>query len=304
MPKDLFISYISKEKRYSLHTITAYTKDLELFTLYIHKVFEIDNIDDVNMEMIRSWVVSMIDDGLTGTSVNRKISTLKSYYNYLIRTTSLNDNPARHIVSIKTPSKLPVYFKEEQLNTLIDNGKITDDFSSLRDMMVIELLYSTGIRRSELINLTIDSIDFSGRSIKVLGKQNKERIIPLSDKLEDSIRKYIEIKEKQFGYEGTHLIVTDKGAKAYPKLIYRIINNGLSGLTGSIKSPHILRHTFATHMLNNGADLNSIKEILGHANLTATQIYTHNTIDKLKKVFIEAHPRAKFNKGGKNESKH
>ena len=294
MPIDLFISYISKEKRYSPHTVTAYKKDLQLFYTYIYKVYNIQNIDEVNQEIIRSWVVSMIDDGITGSSVNRKISTLKSYFNYLIRITKRTDNPARKIVSVKTPAKLPVYFKEDQLNSLFDNVDNQNDFVSLRDMIVIELLYSTGIRRSELINLTDNSIDMSGNTLKVLGKRNKERIIPLSDKLITNIKQYIIEKEKLWGSKCVSLIVTDKGAKAYPNLIYRIINRKMSAFTGSIKSPHILRHSFATHMLNNGADLNSIKEILGHANLTATQIYTHNTIEKLKKVYSEAHPRAKI----------
>lgn len=293
MPIDPFISYISKEKRYSHHTIIAYKKDLELFTYYIYKVYELNDIDKVSQEMIRSWVVSMIDDGISGSSVNRKISTLKSYYNYLIRTTGLEDNPTRQIVSIKTPSKLPNYFKEEQLNELLDDDKPGADFCSLRDGIVIELLYSTGMRRSELINLREDFIDFSSNTVKVHGKRNKQRIIPLSEKLVSNIRNYIIEKEKQFG-AGDYLIVTDKGAKSYPNLIYRIINKELSVLSGSVKSPHILRHSFATHMLNNGADLNSIKEVLGHANLTATQIYTHNTIEKLKKVYSEAHPRAKI----------
>ena len=293
-----FISYIAKEKRYSKHTITAYKKDLQLFSTFLIDEFEIETIESANQEMIRSWVVSMIDEGLSGKSVNRKISTLKSYYNYLIRTSTITENPARHIVSVSTPQTLPVYFKEDQLNTYLDSEVDVGDFARLRNFLVIELLYLTGIRRSELINLTISSIDFSNSSIKVLGKRNKQRIIPLSKKQIDSIIIYIEKKEKRFGNDNDHLIVTNKGMKAYPKLIYCIINKELSSLTGAVKSPHILRHSFATHMLNNGAELNTIKEILGHANLTATQIYTHNTIEKLKKVYSEAHPRAKLNKGG------
>lgn len=294
MSIDLFISYISKEKRYSPHTITAYKKDLQSFSQYLDVEFDIDNIDNVTQEMIRSWIVSMIDAGITGSSVNRKISTLKSYFNFLIRTTDLKDNPARHMVTIKTPGRLPVYFKEDQLNDYFDQANVTDDFSKLRDMLVIELLYSTGMRRSELITLTIDAIDFSASTIKVLGKRNKQRIIPLSDSMIKSIQNYIVHRDRKFRNNNSFLIVTDKGDKSYPKLIYRIVNKELSLLSGSIKSPHILRHSFATHMLNNGAELNSIKEILGHANLTATQIYTHNTIEKLKKVYSEAHPRAKI----------
>lgn len=293
-----FIDYIANEKRYSSHTLKAYKKDLELFTTYLNDEFEFDNPVKANQEMIRSWIVYMIDQGLSGSSVNRKISTLNSYYNYLIRISVLSENPARHIVSVKTPQRLPVYFNEEQLNEFIDSNLEAHDFAKLRNMLVVELLYSTGMRRSELVTLTISSIDFSNSTIKVLGKRNKQRIIPLSQKQIKSISSYIAEKEKQFGNLNDYLIVTDKGEMAYPKLIYRIINNELSGLTGSIKSPHVLRHSFATHMLNNGADLNTIKEFLGHANLTATQIYTHNTIEQLKKVYSKAHPRAKLNKGG------
>lgn len=293
-----FIGYIANEKRYSSHTLKAYKKDLELFTAFLNDEFEIDDPAKASQEMIRSWVVQMIDDGLSGKSVNRKISTLNSYYNYLIRISALNENPARHVVSVKTPQRLPVYFDKEQLNELIDSNSEPHDFAKWRNMLVVELLYSTGMRRSELITLTISSIDFSNSTIKVLGKRNKERIIPLSSKQIESIISYIDEKEKQFGRLNDYLIVTDKGEKAYPKLIYRIVNNELSVLTGSVKSPHILRHSFATHMLNNGADLNTIKELLGHANLTATQIYTHNTIEQLKKVYSKAHPRAKLNKGG------
>ncbi len=289
-----FIDYIANEKRYSSHTLKAYRKDLELFTTYLNDEFEFNNPAKANQEMIRSWIVYMIDQGLSGGSVNRKISTLNSYYNYLISTSVLSDNPARHIVSVKTPQRLPVYFNEEQLNEFLDSNSEAHDFAKLRNMMVVELLYSTGMRRSELVTLTIRSIDFSNSTLKVLGKRNKERIIPLSQKQIKSIIKYIAEKEKKFGNLVDYLIVTDKGAKAYPKLIYRIINSELSVLTGSIKSPHVLRHSFATHMLNNGADLNTIKEFLGHANLTATQIYTHNTIEQLKKVYSKAHPRAKL----------
>lgn len=298
MTIDSFIEYIAIEKRYSPNTLVAYRKDLELFTTYLVSEFEFDNPEKANQEMIRSWVVYMMDEGLASKSVNRKISTLNSYYNYLIKKSILSDNPARHISSVKSSQRLPVYFDQEQLNTFLDSNNKATDFSSLRNMLVIELLYSTGMRRSELITLKVNSIDFSNSTIKVLGKRNKQRIIPLSKKQIDSINNYIDHKEKQFGNLVDYLIVTVKGAKAYPRLIYRIINKELSSLTGQAKSPHVLRHSFATHMLNNGADLVAIKEILGHANLTATQIYTHNTIEKLKKVYRQTHPRAKLNKGG------
>lgn len=288
-----FISYVSKEKRYSKHTILAYKKDLQLFSEYINKEYEITNLLEVKPEYVRSWVVDMIDNNIAPTSVNRKISSLKSFYNYFLRLKLISSNPAKSIVSVKTPKKLPVFFREEEINNYLGDYDIEDiDFESLRDLLVIELLYTTGIRSNELITLKEDSIDYSSSSIKVLGKRNKQRIIPLSDNMLDLINIYNKEKNKRFKEFSPYLIVTNKGAKAYPKLIYRIVNNTLDSLQSPVKSPHVLRHTFATHMLNNGADLNSIKEIMGHANLTATQIYTHNSIEKLKKVFKEAHPRA------------
>jgi len=298
MTIDNFIEYIAIEKRYSTNTLKAYKKDLQLFTLYLTEEFELDNPEKANQEMIRSWVVNMMDEGLSGRSVNRKLSTLSSYYNYLIRMSVVTENPARHVAYVKTSHRLPTYFNEEQLGTLLNNKEDIQDFIKLRNRLVVELLYSTGMRRSELLSLKINSIDFSNNTIKVLGKRNKQRIIPLSKKHTEDIIAYIDKREEYFENYNDYLIVTNKGGKAYPRLIYRIINKELSSLTGSVISPHVLRHSFATHMLNNGADLNTIKEILGHANLTATQIYTHNTIDKLKKVYSKAHPRAKLNKGG------
>jgi integrase/recombinase XerC len=298
MSIERFISYISKEKRYSLHTIAAYENDLSLFNEFLSIEFDINNPEIAKQDQIRSWIVSMIDIGFSGNTVNRKISTLKSYYNYLLRENCIEENPTKQIVSVKTPQRLPVYLKKDQLLDYLELESRNDDFVAVRDKLIIEIMYSTGVRRSELINLTINSIDFSGRAIKVLGKRNKQRIIPLSDKLVDDIKRYIEVKNKYIECEIDNLIVTISGKKAYPKLIYRIVNKKLSYLNAAKKSPHILRHSFATHMLNNGAELNTIKEILGHANLTATQIYTHNSIEKLKKVYSEAHPRAKFNKGG------
>jgi len=298
MTIDSFIKYIANEKRYSPNTLVAYKKDLDLFEEYLNKEFEIDNPIHANQEMIRSWMVSMIDSGILATSVNRKISTLNSYYNYLLKLKVLSSNPAKQIISVKTPKPLPVYLDEEKLNIYLNSDVDDNNFGELRNRLVIDLLYSTGMRRSELISIKIEDIDISNSSIKVLGKRNKHRIIPLSNKHVVSIVNYIGIMKKQFGHSCDYLVVTDKGTKAYPKLIYRIVNNGLAGITSSVVSPHVLRHSFATHMLNNGADLNIIKEILGHANLTATQIYTHNSIEQLKKVYKEAHPRAKLNIGG------
>ncbi len=295
---DNFINYIANEKRYSSNTLVAYKKDLLLFSEFLVSEFEISNPEDATQEMIRSWMVTMINNGMLGTSINRKISSLSSYYTYLVMMQVVSKNPTKQIASVKTPSHLPLYFDKDQLVDYLNTGTDTNTFVKLRNKLVIEILYTTGIRSSELLTLKISDIDIGNNSIKVLGKRNKQRIIPLSNKQVSSITNYIQEMKKQFGYINNYLIVTNKGVRAYPKLIYRIVNKELSSLSGEVKSPHVLRHSFATHMLNNGADLNIIKEILGHTNLTATQIYTHNSIKQLIKVYMKAHPRAKLNTGG------
>ncbi len=295
---DNFINYIANEKRYSSNTLVAYKKDLLLFSEFLVSEFEISNPEDATQEMIRSWMVTMINNGMLGTSINRKISSLSSYYTYLVMMQVVSKNPTKQIASVKTPSHLPLYFDKDQLVDYLNTGTDTNTFVKLRNKLVIEILYTTGIRSSELLALKISDIDIGNNSIKVLGKRNKQRIIPLSNKQVSSITNYIQEMKKQFGYINNYLIVTNKGVRAYPKLIYRIVNKELSSLSGEVKSPHVLRHSFATHMLNNGADLNIIKEILGHTNLTATQIYTHNSIKQLIKVYMQAHPRAKLNTGG------
>jgi integrase/recombinase XerC len=256
--------------------------------------YDVNESNEVTHDMIRSWIVNLLESEIQPSSINRKISALSSYFNYLKREGVIIENPTRQISSLKTPSKLPVYFKQDQLLDYLDEYSHDMSFEQLRNYMVIYLLYNTGIRRTELLNLKSDDIDFSSGTIKVLGKRNKERIVPLSKKVLEIIQIYMEVKRKSVDGSDEYLVVTDKGEKAYPKLIYRIVNDELSHLAGKVKSPHILRHSFATHMLNNGADLNSIKELLGHANLNATQIYTHNSVEKLKNVYKTAHPRAKI----------
>ncbi len=297
-----FIQYISDERRYSLHTIKAYQNDLNAFSGFLKTNYEIEDMDLANMQMIRSWVVELMDSGYNSRSVNRKISTLKSYYRYLLKKGQIDNNPATGVTTLNTSKRLPGYFDKDQLNELLDKNPEGTDFFNERDRMVIELLYFTGIRRAELVGLKTGAIDFSTGRMKVLGKRNKERFIPLSDKMMDKIRNYIDLKTKTFETPTTYLIVTNKGNKAYPGFINKTVSKSLQSLTGKKKSPHMLRHTFATHLLNNGADLNVIKELLGHADLSATQIYTHNTIEQLKTIYSKAHPRAKLKKGGKYES--
>ena len=299
-----FLRFISSEKRYSKHTLAAYQNDLQSFTSFLKDEFEHDDLLTVSVEMVRTWVVKMMDADFSTRSVNRKISTLNSFYRHLIVIGVIENNPAKNITTLKNAKRLPVFFEQEQINTYLNRGVDTTDFPSVRNKLIIDLLYSTGIRRAELISLKSTSIDFANKTLKIFGKRNKERLIPLSEKMMEQLQKYLDLKKETFKEPVQFLIVTNTGRKAYPKFIYRIVNSELSGITSVRKSPHVLRHSFATHLLNNGADLNSIKELMGHADLSATQIYTHTTIEQLKSIYTQAHPRAKLNKGGKYESKH
>ncbi|MEE4258641.1 MAG: tyrosine-type recombinase/integrase [Bacteroidales bacterium] len=290
-----FLQYISNEKRYSNHTLKAYESDLLSFSSYLNTYYETVDLNQANTPMIKSWVADLKEKGLNSNSINRKISTLKSYYKFLLKKGAITSNPMQKIHLLKKAKKLPAYIEKGQLKTYLEDHLSVDDFIAARNKLIIELLYATGIREAELIALTHQSIDMSNKMLKVLGKGNKERIIPLSNSIIDEISHYISLKEKTFHNSNNWLIVTNRGLKAYPKFIYRAVNDQLSGYTSTKKSPHILRHSFATHMLNNGADLNTIKELLGHSSLSATQVYTHNTIEQLKKIYNKAHPRANTN---------
>lgn len=299
-----FFNHLAFEKRFSNHTIIAYQNDLRSFQDFLSKEFEIDELQAVQSAMIKSWIMEMVTTGLTPRSINRKVSTLKTFFRFLKSEGVIDNNPASSIHTLKIGLRLPVYVEKEKLNSFLNLQAEDDDFVANRDKLIIDLLYSTGIRRSELIGLTNDSIDFSGKMLKVLGKGNKERLIPLTSKMLVNIEHYINHKKERFPDAEFAFIITDNGAKAYPEFIYRIVNKQLADLTSAKKSPHVLRHTFATHMLNNGANLNTLKEILGHSSLSATQVYTHNTIEQLKSIYNHAHPRAQQKKGGYNESKH
>ncbi len=287
-----FIHYITYERRYSGNTVKAYDNDLHAFTTFLESTYNLSDPVQSNHEMIRSWIVKLMDEGISPRSVNRKISSLKSYFKYLLKEGVIERSPVQQIVTVRASKQLPSYISQEDIIDFLNQPVDTGDFKSLRDKIIIEILYSTGIRRSELISLKNSSIDNQRSLLKVTGKGNKERIIPLSKKLLDHIQEYTDSKQKTIKANSPYLIVTDKGKKVYPKFILRKVKSGLSGLKNIKKSPHILRHTFATHMLNNGADLNVIKELLGHADLTATQVYTHNTIKQLKSIYKKAHPRA------------
>jgi integrase/recombinase XerC len=296
---EYFIKYIKHEKRYSEHTIKSYETDLHQFRNFVYAEQE-DSSDTSDTSMlaynnIRAWIVDLKKHKISSRSINRKLSCLKSYYKYLQKQGLEINNPFVKIVNPKNNKRLPEFVQEKQMNKLGDSLVYTEDFSGLRDRFMIELFYNTGMRLSELINVKHKDIDINNKSVKVLGKRNKERICPLNDyTINIYIDYYDKKKENDFDVnKESHLIVTDKGKKLYEKFVYRKVVHYISQFSEiNKKSPHILRHTFATHMLNNGADLNSIKELLGHSNLAATQVYTHNTFKKIKDVYKQAHPRA------------
>ena len=289
MLQNKFITYLSSEKRFSEHTIKSYTTDLKQFTSFLSSEFQIiDEINEISFQIIRTWIASLLEKGTNPRSVNRKISTLKTYFKFLIREGELVENPMMKVVAPKSKKRLPVFIEEDQIASLLNEVQFEEGFVGQRNKLIIELFYVTGIRLSELINIKISDVDFNNQSIKVLGKRNKERIIPLSSTTINSLNNFIENNQKN-----DFLFTNLEGEKLYNKLVYRLVNKYIGEISSvNKKSPHILRHTFATHMLNNGADINAIKELLGHANLSATQVYTHNTIEKLKTVYKQAHPRA------------
>jgi len=298
-----FIDYIQYEKRYSPHTVSAYRNDLDQFYSFLKLQYDVTDIRDVTHPMIRSWLVLLMENKISPRSVNRKLTTLKSFYKFLLREGRVSVNPMRKIISPKTSKKLPSFVEREKMEMLFERINFGEGFPALRDRLILEILYATGMRLSELIHLKETDIDFHQSTLKVLGKRNKERLIPFSNKFADLLNNYLLGKKSFFETavfskppakpDEFWLLVTDKGLKAYPRFIYRIVTKYLSQVTTLQKiSPHVLRHTFATHLLNNGAELNAVKELLGHANLSATQVYTHNTIEKLKTIYKQAHPKA------------
>ena len=290
--KDAFIKYLKFEKRLSYHTILSYDNDLKQFESFFKTYSTNKEIKTTDKRAIRSWIVELSLKKLSPKSINRKIATLKSFFKFLIKREVIEINPTTNITSLKTDQKIPNFLKEKDVNFLFDNLILEKNFNGERDMMILELLYGTGIRISELINLKTRNINLPKKEMKIMGKRKKERIIPLHQQIISQIKKYLDKKNE---IKSTHefLLCTNKGKKLYPMLIYRIVKKHLSSLINSKKyNPHLLRHTFATHILNKGGDLNSIKDLLGHESLAATQIYTHNSIEKLKETFKASHPRA------------
>lgn len=289
-----FLDYLLYEKKYSSHTALAYQKDLETFAVFIQNQFEEDKLREVNYSMIRSWIISLVDNGISNRSINRKISSLKTFYKFLLKIKQIETSPLVKHKSLKVDKKVQVPFSSKEVSEVIESFQ-PEVFSEFRDQLIIELLYSTGMRRAELINLKLDSVDVSGKQLKVLGKRNKERIIPLLPTVLKTFQNYLlERGELAIINDEKYLLVTEKGNKLYDALVYRVVNNYFSRVSTKVKkSPHIIRHTFATHLLNEGADLNSVKELLGHSSLASTQVYTHNSISELSKVYLNAHPRNK-----------
>jgi len=289
-----FVNYITHEKRYSAHTVISYQNDLQQFIDFIHATFDLE-LTEVKHIHIRSFMVDLMENKTAEATINRKISSLRSFYKFLMREHQLDHNPTALIKSPKIPKRIPVFVADDKMDHLLDSDQyFTDDFESIRDHLIIELLFGTGIRLTELIQLKDDDIDGYSGTIKVLGKRNKERIIPINKQLINQISNYIDQKKLQdFNNNFANLIVTNTGAVAYPKMIYRVVTHYIRQVsTQEKRSPHVLRHSYATSLLNAGADLNAIKMLLGHASLAATQVYTHNSIERLKTIYKQAHPKA------------
>lgn len=292
---EAFISYLQKEKKYSPHTINAYLNDIINFQSFNKINFEQDSIEQVNYSQIRSWIVYLVDAGISNVSVNRKIASLKAFYKFLLKTKQIDVNPLLKHKALKISKKLQVPFSEKEVAEVFVRMQNPHGFEEVRNKLIIDLFYATGMRRTELINVKAVDVDLSNNTVKVLGKRNKERILPILPIIKEQFSLYIRerssldnIKDIEF------LFLSKKGVKLNDSFVYRLINSYFSTVSEKVKkSPHILRHTFATHLLNNGADLNSVKELLGHSSLASTQIYTHSSLSELKKVYEDAHPRNK-----------
>jgi integrase/recombinase XerC len=288
-----FTDYLELEKKYSPHTVIAYRKDLEGFRDFNSEHFGDEHIRNVNYAQIRNWIIALVESGVSNRTINRKISSLNSYYKFLLKVGTVEVNPLAKHKALKISKKVQIPFSENEVTEVLEDLNFDDSFEGLRDKLIIELFYSTGIRRIELVNLQMKDIDLQARSLKVMGKRNKERILPLLPSVTNSISDYLLKRQELQGIQDeTHLFLTKKGLKIYETLVYRVINEYFGKASTKVKkSPHILRHSFATHLLSQGADLNAVKELLGHSSLAATQIYTHSSITELKKVYAKTHPR-------------
>ena len=290
-----FRNYLQFEKKYSPHTIKAYCDDLISFQSYNYLTFEQEEIDQVEYNQIRSWIVSLVDDGVSNVSVNRKMASLKAYYRFLLKTKQIEISPLLRHRSLKVARTIQIPFSEKEMKSVLEQMQATVGFEQIRDKLIIDLLYTTGIRRAELIELKLQNIDISNNTIKVIGKRNKERIMPVLPIVINQFLIYLKERQSlEIVVDDDYFFLTKKGLKLNESFVYRLINSYFSSVSEKVKkSPHILRHTFATHLLNNGADLNSVKELLGHSSLASTQVYTHSSLSELKNVYKDAHPRGK-----------
>ncbi|HEX8504384.1 MAG TPA: tyrosine-type recombinase/integrase [Hymenobacter sp.] len=291
---DAFLDFLRFERRYSPHTITSYQTDLGQFAAYLKSAYDLSEPAQATHPLIRGWVVELMQENLDPRTVNRKVACLRSYYKFLLRAGRIEANPMLRIKAPKMAKKLPEFVPEEALNGLLNSFEFGDDFAGRRDQLVLEMLYGTGIRLSELIGIHAEDVSLGASTVRVTGKGNKQRIVPLNPTLKLVIEQYQAKRAHEFGVLPGPLLLTDKGEAMYDKFVYRTVKHYLSQITtsGAQQHPHALRHAFATHLLGKGADLNSIKELLGHASLAATQVYTHLSVDRLKSVFEQAHPRA------------
>jgi integrase/recombinase XerC len=282
---NFFLDHLSIERRLSSHTITSYSTDLEQFTAFVNPI----ELQQVQAMDVRKWLISLSDDSIQNRSINRKLATLRTFFKYLLRTGKITENPMASIRMVKTTKKIPQFVRESEMENLVENRIIATNFSEARDELILFLLYGTGIRLAELISLQNSQVNLAAKTIRVIGKRNKERMIPIPTFLVELLQTY-----RQFcPFENAHLLLTDKGEPLYPMFVQRLVKKNLGEYSQLEKlSPHVLRHTYATHLLNRGADLNAIKELLGHANLAATQVYTHNSMEKMKAIYQQAHPKA------------
>lgn len=287
-----FIRYLDCEKNYSPYTITAYKNDVSSFLNFCEREFEIEKVEEISYSIIRSWIVELVEEGISNRSVNRKVSSLKTYFNFLMKVKEIDADPLKKHRALKVEKRSSVPFSKDEMQAVMDLDLDDESFEGVRDRLLIEILYSTGMRRSELIHLKDTSVDVSKGIVKVLGKRNKERQIPLLNSIREGIVKYRELR-KDIQPSDDAFFVTARGRKMYPNLVYRIVKNFFSQVSVKMKkSPHMVRHSFATHLLNEGADLNAVKELLGHASLASTQLYTHSSLNELKLMYNSAHPRS------------
>jgi integrase/recombinase XerC len=288
-----FHDYLLLEKKYSLHTVNGYCTDVSVFEAFVKQEFNQDRLADVHYSQIRSWIVSLVEAKMSNVSVNRRIASLKSYYKFLLKVGQIQVSPLLKHQALKSPKKLQIPFSEKEIDLVLNNIQYPEGFEGVRDKLIIDLFYTTGIRRSELIHLQMSGVDAAGSTIKVLGKRNKERIIPILPVIIVQLKKYLsERSSLEVVKDSGSFFLSKNGVKLNDSFVYRLINHYFSNVSEKVKkSPHILRHTFATHMLNHGADINSVKELLGHSSLASTQVYTHSSLAELKKVYGNAHPR-------------